>query len=156
MLREKGFEPGGQFIWFFHRVSGFALVILLILHFAWVHFSTDVTSDGLLTFNDVMNRLSHPFFKVIDLSFLFLALAHGLMGVMLSIQDYIRRQGLRMIAVGTVWVLAIVFGVWGSVTILTLKPHEPGTTPEPVRKVTGVAQPAEENQALWPIVEDGQ
>jgi len=155
MLREKGFEPGGQFIWFFHRVSAFALVLLLILHFAYVHFTTDA-GDGLVTYNDVMNRLSHPFFKVIDLSFLILALAHGLMGVMLSIQDYIRSRGWRMIAVGTVWILAIVFGVWGSVTILSLKPLEPGTRPEPVRKMTGLVQPAEDNQAFWPIVEDAR
>jgi len=155
MLREKGFEPGGQFIWFFHRVSGFALVLLIILHFAYVHFTTDA-GDGLVTFNDVMNRLSHPFFKVIDLSFLILALAHGLMGVMLTIQDYIRSRGWRLVAVGTVWVLAIVFGIWGSVTILSLKPFEPGTTPEPVRKMTGLVQPAEDNQAFWPIVEDAR
>jgi succinate dehydrogenase / fumarate reductase membrane anchor subunit len=155
MLREKGFEPGGQFIWFFHRVSGFALVLLIILHFAYVHFTTDA-SDGLVTFNDVMNRLSHPFFKVIDLSFLILALAHGLMGVMLSIQDYIRSRGWRIAAVGTVWVLAIVFGIWGSVTILSLKPFQPGTLPEPVRKMTGLVQPAKDNQAFWPIVEDAR
>jgi succinate dehydrogenase / fumarate reductase membrane anchor subunit len=155
MLREKGFEPGGQFIWFFHRVSGFALVLLIILHFAYVHFTTDA-GDGLVTFNDVMNRLSHPFFKVIDLSFLILALAHGLMGVMLTIQDYIRARGWRLVAVGTVWVLAIVFGIWGSVTILSLKPFEPGTTPEPVRKMTGLVQPVEDNQAFWPIVEDAR
>jgi succinate dehydrogenase / fumarate reductase membrane anchor subunit len=153
MLREKGFEPGGQFIWFFHRVSGFALVLLLILHFAYLHFTTDA-SDGLVTFNDVMNRLSHPFFKVIDLSFLILALAHGLMGVMLSIQDYIRSLGWRIAAVGTVWVLAIVFGIWGTVTILSLKPFQPGTPPEPVRKMTGLVQPAEDNPAFWPFVED--
>lgn len=155
MLREKGSGPGGQFIWFFHRVSAFALLLLLILHFSYVHFTTDA-SDGLVTFNDVMNRLSHPFFKVIDLSFLVLALAHGLMGVMLSVQDYITRRGWRMFAVGTVWVLAIVFGIWGTVTIVSLRPLEPGTKPEPVRKVTGVAEPAEDIQALWPIAEEGR
>lgn len=155
MLRDKGFERGGQFIWFFHRVSGFALVLLIILHFAYVHFTTD-SSDGLVTFNDVMNRLSHPFFKVIDLSFLILALSHGLMGVMLSIQDYIRSRGWRLAAVGTVWVLAIVFGIWGTVTILSLKPFQPGTPPEPVRKMTGLVQPAQDNQAFWPIVEDAR
>jgi hypothetical protein len=78
------------------------------------------------------------------------------MGVMLSIQDYIRSRGWRLVAVGTVWVLAIVFGIWGSVTILSLKPFEPGTMPEPVRKMTGLVQPAEDNQAFWPIVEDAR
>jgi succinate dehydrogenase / fumarate reductase cytochrome b subunit len=50
---------------------------------------------------------------------LFAALWHGLVGIRLSITDYLKGQGARQIGYGAVWAFGVIFTVLGSITILT-------------------------------------
>ena len=69
--------------WYLQRITGLALLILLILHFWVEHFTASVrgSSSG-LTFEIVQQRFFHnPWFVTVDVAFLIVALYHGLNGV---------------------------------------------------------------------------
>ncbi len=70
------------------RITGLALLILLILHFWVEHFTRDVRENG-LTFEVVQRRFfGNPWFVTIDVAFLIIALYHGLNGVRNIIFDF--------------------------------------------------------------------
>ena len=67
--------------WYLQRITGLALLILLILHFWVEHFTASVRAGG-LTFENVQQRFFHnPWFVTVDVLFLIVALYHGLNGV---------------------------------------------------------------------------
>ncbi len=70
------------------RITGLALLILLILHFWVEHFTRDVRENG-LTFEVVQRRFfGNPWFVTIDVAFLIIALYHGLNGIRNIIFDF--------------------------------------------------------------------
>lgn len=112
MRQEQAIQSSESFWWLFQRISGVALVVLLLMHFIVMHFFGD------LSFEQVTARIAMPLWKVIDLSFLFLALVHGLYGVWIVSGDYLHRAGARMavfclLALGGIGLLVI-----GVVTLL--------------------------------------
>lgn len=114
---ERGIGSGGAFSWFFQRVSGVFLLAALLAHFWVLHYS----HDGEVTFQIVAQRLSMPLWKMVDLSFLILAILHGFYGFVMVIQDYVHRHNWRLFLVGLVWVLGILALVLGSITIIGFK-----------------------------------
>ena len=75
--------------WYLQRVTGAALVVLLIMHFWVEHFTAEVRTPAGLTFEVIQRRLFHnPWFIAIDISFLFIALYHGLNGIRNICLDY--------------------------------------------------------------------
>src|SRR3954470_7341935 len=74
--------------WYLQRVTGAALLVLLILHFWVEHFTADVRHGG-LTFEIVQRRFfQNRWFVAIDISFLLVALYHGLNGLRNIILDF--------------------------------------------------------------------
>ncbi len=110
-----GSGRSGTFEWLFQRVSGVALLIILAIHFVLLHY----TGDGPVTYQKVAPRLANPAYKAMDLLFLVLALYHGMTGVKLVIDDYLHHKGLRLLAVGLLWVVCLGFLIFGAITILT-------------------------------------
>ena len=73
--------------WYLQRITGLALLILLILHFWVEHFTAPVRTGG-LTFEVVQQRFfRNPWFVTVDVAFLIVALYHGLNGVRNIILD---------------------------------------------------------------------
>ncbi len=90
------------------RVTGLALSVLVLGHFAVTHLVTDVARDDSAF---VARRLSSAIWITWDATMLAAALLHGSIGVRLAIADYAsgrRRRALQ----------AIVFGVAGSLFTL--------------------------------------
>ena len=109
--------PGfDQFVWYFFRVSGLALVVLALGHIFITHYA-NVPSDT--TFDFVSKRWANPLWRSFDWLLLLLALWHGLLGLRLSITDYVRKPGWRLIANSATWLIAIIFTVLGTVTIIS-------------------------------------
>src|SRR4051812_13173436 len=109
--------PGlDQFVWYFFRVSGLALVVLALGHILITHY-INVPSDT--TFDFVSKRWANPLWRSFDWLLLLMALWHGLLGLRLSITDYVRSAGWRVLGNSIVWVIGIVFTVIGSITILS-------------------------------------
>ncbi len=111
----RGHGSGGAFAWFFQRVSGIVLLAALLAHFWYLHYA--ISGEG-VSFADVLERLQHPIWKMIDLTFLALAIIHGFNGFIMVIHDYVHKANLRLALVSLVWVLGIALGLLGTITII--------------------------------------
>jgi succinate dehydrogenase hydrophobic anchor subunit len=98
------------------RITGALLVLLLILHFWVEHFSADVRTHD-LSWELVQRRFFHnPWFLWVDISFLLVALYHGLYGLRNILFDYSvisRSPALRRGTVVVLWVAGLVWAWWG-------------------------------------------
>ena len=96
--------------WYLQRITGGALLILLAAHFWVEHFMTAPAREGKLTYEVVVSRLSNPVWQIIDISFLLVALYHGLAGLRNIVLDYgpwqkrtVAAMNIALVAVGIVW-----------------------------------------------------
>ena len=109
--------------WYLQRVTGAALLVLLILHFWVEHFTAEVRTPAGLTFDVIQRRFFHnPWFVAVDITFLFVALYHGLNGVRNILLDY----SLTARARTPITIALVLFGLfvayWG-VTAFVGNPH---------------------------------
>lgn len=88
-----------------------ALGHLFITHYANVPSET--------TFDFVSKRWANPLWRSFDWMLLLFALWHGMLGLRISINDYIRRDGVRLIASSANWLVAVVITIIGTMTIIT-------------------------------------
>jgi succinate dehydrogenase / fumarate reductase membrane anchor subunit len=126
MLRiSTGFGPrpagGGfeTFSWYFFRISGVILIFLVIVHLIVMHVTTDVRCT---TYMFVSMRYSNPFWRLFDWLLLTLALTHGLNGLRVVIDDYVRSASARVWLQSIVGVLLLVFFMLGTITLITFQP----------------------------------
>ena len=109
------------FSWYFFRVSGVALIFLAILHLVIMHVTNDVSSTS---YDFIAHRYQNPFWRVYDLTLLTLALFHGLNGLRIVCDDYIRTRALRLAVISVLFLTAITFWLMGSMTIITFHPNQ--------------------------------
>jgi succinate dehydrogenase cytochrome b556 subunit len=102
------------FHWYLQRITGALLVILLAAHFWVEHFMTAQLQRGDLTYAAVHARVSNPVWQAVDVSFLIVALYHGLNGLRSIVLDYSRFSA-RAVQFITVALAAagIVWAYWG-------------------------------------------
>ena len=108
------------FSWYFFRVSGVALILLAVLHLFIMHVQNDVSQTG---YDFVAARYANPFWRAYDLLLLTLALFHGLNGLRIVCDDYIRTRGARLTVLSVLFLTAIGFWLMGSMTIITFQPN---------------------------------
>lgn len=107
------------FSWYFFRWSGIALIFLVIIHLILVHITTDV---GKTNYDFVAHRYANPFWRVYDLLLLVLGLLHGLNGLRVIVDDYVRSNFWRIAAQSVVAFTAVTFLLMGSLTIIMFQP----------------------------------
>lgn len=107
------------FGWYFMRISGLALVFLAIIHLLFMHVVNDVAQTQ---YDFVAQRYANPFWRVYDLLLLTLALLHGLNGVRVLVDDYVRARGWRLAWQSFLGLVAVSFWLMGTMTILTFHP----------------------------------
>ena len=107
------------FSWYFFRISGLLLLFLAIMHVVIMHIVNTVDE---INYAFIADRWGSPFWRVYDFVLLILALLHGINGARLSIDDYIRSSGWRLAAHTTLWIIAVVFLIIGSLAIVTFDP----------------------------------
>lgn len=123
MTRERGYGSGGLMGWFFQRLSGVVLIPLVIAHMLVTHYVFGNPAKGALEldYNVVASRLASPWWKLIDISFLFVVLYHGLRGIWVIIQESVNKPWFRI----AIWCVVLVFGVGlavlGTITILPFR-----------------------------------
>jgi succinate dehydrogenase / fumarate reductase cytochrome b subunit len=110
------------FAWYFLRVSGLALVVLALTHIFITHY-LNVPSET--TSNFVLERWRNPLWRTFDWLLLMASVTHGLIGLRLSVDDFLHRPGTRLFAQSVLWVLGFIFIGLGSVTIFTLNVDSP-------------------------------
>ncbi len=117
-------KPTGRFdlvMWFFMRLSGVLLLVLVLGHLGIMHLMTDIHN---IDFLFIADRYKTPLWRIYDLFILMLALLHGLNGVRTVIDDYVHQKGWRVLALSLLFTITFAFAVVGSVTILTFKVPE--------------------------------
>ncbi|GCE26709.1 hypothetical protein KDA_21930 [Dictyobacter alpinus] len=111
-----GFET---FSWYYFRISGAALVFLVIAHLIIMHVTTDVACT---TYAFVAARYGNIFWRVFDWLLLTLALTHGMNGLRITIDDYVRSAGARMWLMSISAILLVIFFMLGTITLITFQP----------------------------------
>jgi len=100
--------------WFFMRVSGLVLLFLALVHFAITHITNDVATTN---YHFVAKRWHNFGWRIFDWSLLALALAHGLNGLRLIIDDYVRRPARRAATKAFLYTGTLVLFAYGTLTI---------------------------------------
>jgi succinate dehydrogenase cytochrome b556 subunit len=109
--------------WYLQRITGAALLVLLVMHFWVEHFSAEARTPTGLTFEIIQRRFfNNPWFVAVDLSFLFIALYHGLNGVRNILLDYTWGIRMKTPITAVLLLLGIVVAYWG-VTAFIGNPH---------------------------------
>ncbi len=115
-----GAKPAGggfeTFSWYFFRVSGILLIFLVIIHLILMHVTTDVAKT---TYDFVASRYSNPLWRLYDWLLLTLALLHGMNGLRIVIDDYVRGRGARLTVLSIAGILTVVFFMLGTITLIT-------------------------------------
>jgi len=117
-----GNQPAGggfeTFSWYFFRVSGVLLIFLVIIHLIVMHVTTDVACT---TYQFVAQRYDNPLWRLYDWLLLTLALLHGMNGLRLVIDDYVRGRGARLIFLSIAGTLTLTFFMLGTITLITFQ-----------------------------------
>lgn len=113
---ESGLE---LYAWLFMRLSGIALLFMALGHLVIMHLINNVE---IINYEFVAARYATPFWRTYDLIMLWLAMVHGLNGARIVVDDYVLKRGWRLMALGTLWAIGIVFLALGSLVILTFQP----------------------------------
>ncbi len=117
-----GFE---LFSWFFMRISGIVLVLMLLGHVYIMHVYYNVEEmsewDGVGAAEFVKERFEGVGWRIYDCILLVLALFHGLNGVKWLVDDYVHSPGWRLFLVSLIYVVAFVFVVAGALFLFSYK-----------------------------------
>jgi len=104
--------------WLFMRVSGVALLLLVLIHLAIMHAFQPIEN---VTFGFVAGRWTFPFWRWYDLAMLWLALLHGMNGARIVSDDYIHGRVARLATLTTLYLVGFVFLLVGSQVILSFQ-----------------------------------
>jgi succinate dehydrogenase / fumarate reductase membrane anchor subunit len=110
-----GFET---FSWYFFRVSGVLLIFLVIIHLIIMHATNDVACT---TYQFIAMRYDNPLWRLYDWLLLTLALLHGMNGLRVVIDDYVRAPGARLTLLSVTGILTLVFFMLGTITLITFQ-----------------------------------
>jgi succinate dehydrogenase / fumarate reductase, membrane anchor subunit len=108
--------------WLFMRLSGILLLFLAVGHVLIMH----VLDTGVerVDFDFVAARWSSPFWRTWDWMMLTLALLHGVNGVRVIIQDYVRTPGGRLAWNWAFVIVGFTLFVLGTIVVFTFDPAQ--------------------------------
>jgi succinate dehydrogenase / fumarate reductase membrane anchor subunit len=105
--------------WFFMRVSGVVLLLMVFGHLAIMHV---INSVDTISYWWVAERMATPFWRTYDWIILVLALVHGMNGMRVIVDDYVHTRGRRTLCMAILWVIGFVFLALGSLVLFTFTP----------------------------------
>jgi succinate dehydrogenase / fumarate reductase membrane anchor subunit len=116
--RRSNFE---LYSWLFMRVSGLALVVLVLGHL----FIMNILDGGVhrINWGFVAGRWASPFWQVWDLLMLWLAMLHGANGLRTVINDYAERANTRLWLKGLLYTATVFTILLGTLVIFTFDPN---------------------------------
>jgi len=109
MFKYQNTKSTGSKSWVIQRATGIALVILMIGHYILMHYHPDSGH----TYQAVLNRMSYSWYRIIDISFLVLAMYHGLNGVWGIFRDYELKTWQNYTIISLLLIFGIAFLAWG-------------------------------------------
>jgi succinate dehydrogenase / fumarate reductase membrane anchor subunit len=118
MIEFPGSSRSGAQGWYWQRVTGVLLAVLLVGHFLLKHFGLEDAGAHQITYSTVARQLSSPWWVAFELGFLVVALWHGLNGVWMAAADYVHIPVLRIGVYTLLWVAGVFLLLVGLVTLL--------------------------------------
>ena len=112
----SGFE---LFAWFFMRVSGVVLLFLAVGHLLIMHVIHNIDT---LSYAFVAQRWATPFWRTYDGIMLVLAMTHGMNGLRVILDDYLRPGGWKAFWMSVLFTAGFAFLFLGLLVILTFQP----------------------------------
>ncbi|HET7463078.1 MAG TPA: hypothetical protein VFJ82_17630 [Longimicrobium sp.] len=109
--------------WFFMRISGLALIFMALYHLTWWNLVVGVEH---LSADLVRERWTNPFWRLFNVGLVSFAMLHGLNGLRYSIEDYVRKPGLRVATKAVLYTIVLASLAWGIFALLTFNPAVPG------------------------------
>ena len=106
--------------WFFMRISGLVLVFLALAHFSITHLVHDVTNTNA---SFVSDRWNNPLWRIYDWTLLSLGLLHGVNGLRMITDDYVRAPGKRAATKAVLYGVTFTMLVYGTFTIVSFTPY---------------------------------
>lgn len=107
------------YAWYFMRVSGVVLVLLVLGHLVIMHLIFNVER---INYEFVAGRYLNPLWRIYDLIMVILALLHGSNGLRTVLDDYVHPPGWRAFAQAVLYVCVFVVLVIGTYTIFSFDP----------------------------------
>ena len=120
MGRERPMGGFELWTWLFMRISGLLLLFLALGHLLIMHL-LDGGAER-IDFGFVATRWDSIFWRTWDWLLLMLALVHGVNGLRNITLDYVRQPGWRFALNMTMYTLALVLMVLGTIVIVTFDP----------------------------------
>lgn len=115
--------PSGAELWWwlFMRISGILLLWLAVGHVLIMH----ALGEGVerVNYNFVAVRWASPFWRIWDWLLLSLALLHGINGVRVIVQDYVRSPGARLAWNATFAAVGTVLFALGTFIVFSFSPQ---------------------------------
>lgn len=109
-----GSRGSGSMSWFLQRISGIVLVFVMVGHFILMHYNPEMGHS----FNRVFERMQNPYYQMLQIAFVVLALYHGLQGVWNIYRDFKLPSWLNMAVLAILIVVGVGFGALGIANIL--------------------------------------
>lgn len=117
------------YAWFFMRVSGTILLLIVSLHLMYMHFIIYVEGCGYgvacISHSTIVGRWTDPVWgtawRAFDLMLLFFSLIHGTNGVRYVIEDYVHSDGWRAFIKTLLYIISFVLLIMGSYIIFSFK-----------------------------------
>ena len=119
--KPTGGTPFETFSWYFFRWTGIGLLVLVVIHLLLMHIVTDV---AMTNYDFVARRYANPFWRTYDLVLLTLALLHGINGLRVIVDDYVRSNFWRLVSQSVLGLTVVVFWLMGTMTIITFQPNQ--------------------------------
>ena len=116
MYKHQNSRSSGSFSWVFQRVTGLILVVIMIGHYILMHY----TPESGHTYDAVLARMQSNWYRVLDLTFIILAMYHGLNGVWGIFRDYKLKQWQTIAIISFLIIFGLAFTLWGIKTILDI------------------------------------
>ncbi len=104
-------QTSGVWAWIWQRISAVLLVFLLGTHIFVLHF---IPANMMINFVGVAVRFQSALYMIVDTGLLAFSLYHGLNGVRNVVFDFVVGRGTRRIVNALLWVIGIVYLIWGA------------------------------------------
>ena len=111
-----------RFWWYFMRISGLALVFLVLGHMFIMHVLVEL-AGGEIDFAFVQSRWGTPFWRIYDFALLVLAFLHGANGARVVIGDYVANRTARSLIIGILLAMSAIWLVLGMAVIVFFDPN---------------------------------
>lgn len=119
-------SPRERLWWYFMRLSGLALVLLVLGHMLIMHVLVELTGSE-IDFAFVQSRWGTPFWRIYDLLMLVLAFVHGANGARIVVSDYVTHRTTRSLLIGILLVVSAIWLLLGTLVILLFDPQAGAT-----------------------------